>query len=112
MEAITDEFMRERLSQSKAYSLVLLKATAKRQESGADAIVWEHGRRNFSLVAEGLLSIVCPVTDDSSLAGIGIFDATPEKVTEIMDADQGVIAGIFTYEVHPVRGFPGASLPG
>jgi hypothetical protein len=29
-----------------------------------------------------------------------------------MDADPGVLAGIFTYEIHPVRGFPGSGLPG
>jgi len=27
-----------------------------------------------------------------------------------MDADPGVRAGIFTYDVHPVRGFPGSAL--
>ena len=28
-----------------------------------------------------------------------------------MDDDPGVQAGVFTYEVHPVRGFPGDGLP-
>jgi hypothetical protein len=28
-----------------------------------------------------------------------------------MDHDPGVEAGIFTYEIHPVRGFPGSALP-
>lgn len=29
-----------------------------------------------------------------------------------MDDDPAVLAGIFTYEIHPVRSFPGDSLPG
>jgi hypothetical protein len=40
MEPITDEFMGEMLAKAKPYSVVLLKATPKRQEPEADAIVW------------------------------------------------------------------------
>ena len=29
-----------------------------------------------------------------------------------MDADPAVQAGVLTYELHPVRSFPGSSLPG
>jgi len=111
MTVITDEFMRDMLAKTKAYTIVLLKATSKRQEPGADLIVWEHGRRNFSLRADGTLAIVCPITDDSDWSGIGIFDATADEVAEIMDADPGVQAGLFTYEVHPARSFPGDQLP-
>ncbi len=28
-----------------------------------------------------------------------------------MDGDPGVAAGIFTYEAHPIRSFPGDGLP-
>ncbi len=112
MESISDEFMREMLGQARSYTLVLLKATDKADEPEARAIVWEHGRRNFALRAEGLLSIVCPLTDDTGLAGICIFNASPDEAARIMDGDPGVQAGIFTYDVHPVRGFPGDSLPG
>ena len=28
-----------------------------------------------------------------------------------MDDDPGVRAGVFEYELHPVRGFPGSTLP-
>ena len=35
-----------------------------------------------------------------------------KEVKKLMDDDPGVKAGIFTYEVHPCRGFPGDSLPG
>ena len=59
-----------------------------------------------------MLPIVCPVADESDWAGIGIFDASPEQVTTIMEGDPAVQAGLFTYEVHPLRGFPGSTLPG
>ena len=66
---------------------------------------------NTLLSNDELLPVVVPVTDDSSVAGIGIFAATPEQTREILDDDPGVRAGIFRYEIHPVRGFPGAALP-
>ena len=69
------------------------------------------GRRNFSLRADGVLAIVCPILDDSPWAGIGIFNATDEQTWRIMDDDPGVRAGVFTYEVHPIRSFPGDRLP-
>lgn len=75
-------------------------------------IIWEHGRRNMALHAIGALSIVCPVTDGSDVAGIGIFAAPPAEVREIMEGDPAVEAGVLAYETYPVRGFPGDALPG
>jgi hypothetical protein len=112
MTEITDEHMRAQMALTKGYTVVLLKAADGYGRAGADAIIWEHGRRNFRLRAEGLLSIVCPVADDSGLCGVGIFNATVERTRELMDDDPGVRAGVFTYEVHPVRSFPGDALPG
>jgi len=109
--AITDQYMHDRLAVTRSYTLVLLHKTAERAEDGALPVIFEHGRRNFALRAEGLLPVVCPVTDDSGWAGIGIFAASVEEVTRIMDDDPGVKAGLFSFEVHPVRGFPGSSLP-
>jgi len=34
-----------------------------------------------------------------------------DKLAAIMGDDPGVAAGVFTYEVHSCRGFPGDSLP-
>lgn len=112
MATITDEYMRETISRSKNYTLVILKATPKRHEPGVEPVIWEHGRRNFELRAEGLLSIVCPVADGSEVTGVGIFNAPVDEVRKIMDEDPGVKAGVFVYEVHPCRGFPGSCLPG
>jgi len=103
MVEITDEFMKEMMLKTKEYTVVILKATEK--------IIWEHGRRNFKLREEGILSIVCPIRDESGVNGVGVFNGTPDEVKEIMDGDPGVIAGIFTYEIHATRSFPGDKLP-
>ena len=76
-----------------------------------DPIIWEHGRRNMALNDAGLMPVVLPVADDTDLAGIAVFTVGPDEVRTIMDDDPGVRAGIFTYELHPVRGFPGSALP-
>ena len=78
---------------------------------GVEKIIREHGRRNMALQAAGLLAIVCPVTDGGEVRGLGIFDAEPESVREIMAGDPGVQAGVFTFEVHPCFSFPGDALP-
>ncbi|MBV9449711.1 MAG: hypothetical protein JO345_27840 [Streptosporangiaceae bacterium] len=111
MADITDEYMNEMLGKSRMYSAVLLKRGPEYSRPDGRTIIWEHGRRNFSLRAEGVLVVVCPVADDSGWAGIGIFDATPEDTARIMDGDPAIQAGVLSYEVHPVRGFPGDRLP-
>jgi hypothetical protein len=52
------------------------------------------------------------VADESEVCGIGIFAAPPDRVAEIIADDPGVLAGVFVYDVHPCRGFPGDALPG
>jgi hypothetical protein len=108
---ITDEVMRQRISATRNYCIVILKAGPKKNEEGAEKIIWEHGRRNFALRAEGVLSIVCPISDGSNVSGIGIFNAPVEEVKKIMDEDPAVQAGVLIYETHACRGFPGDSLP-
>ncbi len=111
MQAITDDFMRGMIGTAKTYSIVILKAGPTKFEPGVEKIIWEHGRRNFALRAEGLLSIVCPVIDETDVRGVGIFNANVEETGKIMDEDPGVKAGIFVYELHSCRSFPGDCLP-
>ena len=111
MTTITDEYMMQMIATTKNYTVVILKAGPNKDIAGLQQIIWEHGRRNFALRAEGLLSIVCPVSDDSDVKGIGIFNAGVEETKGIMDEDPGVMEGVFIYEMHPVRSFPGDSLP-
>ena len=111
MTTITDEYMRQMISKTRKYCIVILKAGPNKNKDGAEKIIWEHGRRNFELRADGVLSIVCPISDGSNVSGIGIFNATVEEVKKIMDEDPGVQAGVFVYEIHATRSFPGDSLP-
>ena len=111
MPEITDDFMREMLGRSAEYSVVLLNAGPNADAENRAEIQWEHARRNFALRADGTLAIVCPVMDDTPVCGVGVFTTDPEETARIMDGDPGVEAGVFTYEVHPVRSFPGDALP-
>jgi len=111
MTVITDEFMRQMLTTTRKYCVVILKAGPKRNEDGVEKIIWEHARRNFALRSEGVLSIVCPISDGSDVTGVGIFNADVEEVKKIMDEDPGVKAGVIVYEIHASRSFPGDSLP-
>jgi hypothetical protein len=108
---ISDEYMGEMLAKTGAYTLVLLQAGPNYRAPEAGPVIREHGRRNFALRAEGVLAIVCPVTDESDLCGMGLFNASEAETVGIMEGDPGVQAGVFRYEVHPVRSFPGDALP-
>lgn len=108
---ITDEYMKQMIMKIREYTIVILKATQKRNEPEAEKIIWEHARRNFSLREEGKLPIACPINDGTEVKGVGIFTTNVDETSRIMDDDPAVKAGIFTYEVHPCRSFPGDMLP-
>jgi hypothetical protein len=108
---ITDEDMLERLSQSKPYTLLMMKQGPRYDMDGHDKIIWEHGRRMMTLRVTGVLAIVCPIHDDTQWCGIGVFDAPDSEVRRIMDGDPGVRAHVLEYELHPVNSFPGDQLP-
>jgi hypothetical protein len=111
MSAISDEEMRARLAQSRDYTVVLLRVAPTADLPASRPLIWEHGRRNFSLRAAGVLPIVLRAADDSDWAGVGIFNASPAETERILAEDPAIQAGIFTYELHPVKGFPGDCLP-
>lgn len=99
------------LAQTKSYTLMLLKPGPNATREDAQTILWEHGRHNFMLRAEGLLSIVCPVTREGGVAGIGIFNADEETVHQRLKNDPAIREGILVYELLPVQSFHGDSLP-
>ena len=111
MAEITDEYMKEKLAETKPYTAVIVKKGPAFKMPDVYPVIWEHGRKNFSLKADGLLHVVCPVNDASEVAGIGIFTTDEEQTKKIMDEDPAVKAGILVYEIHPTRSFPGSSLP-
>ena len=115
---VTDDILSDALQATKPYTIVILKTGPMFSTPGPDRdsdmakTIWAHGKRNFALRAAGLLPIVCPVQDGSDVTGVGIFDAGPEDVERIMSNDPGVKVGIFTYDIHPTRTFPGSTLNG
>lgn len=108
---ITDDMMLELKTRTRPYTLVILKAGPQRSMPGVEQLIWEHGRRNLSLRAAGLLSFIFPVADGGDVCGVGIFNAESEGVQQIMAQDPAIQAGVFTCEVHPTRSFPGDALP-
>lgn len=115
-EISDEEFLRLR-QEARPYAVAILRAGPNFKPPGPDgdpevtSIIMEHGRRNVALRAAGLMPIICPIGDGGDVKGISVFDASPEDADRIMSADPGVRAGVFTYEVHACRSFPGSSLP-
>ena len=107
---ITDAHMREMLRKARPYTVVILHKTPRRDDPGADDVVWEHGRRNFELRREKKLLVVCPMNDDTDVRGLCIFSTSTEETRTIMDEDPAIKAGIFNYEIHATRSFAGDSL--
>nr|EMP11626.1 hypothetical protein ISGA_3783 [Gordonia sp. NB41Y] len=108
---ITDEEMDTMIPMARHYSVVILREGPEYGSPEAKPIIWEHGRRNFALRAAGALAVVMPVEDATDVCGVGIFDRSVEETAALMSDDPGVQAGVFTFDVHPARGFPGDSLP-
>ena len=111
MIEISNEYMLEMLGKSKNYVVVIFKKGQNYNIPERQQIVWEHGRRNFELREQGILSIVCPITEENDIRGIGIFNGTKEEIKEVMYADPGVQKGVFIYEILSVKSFPGDALP-
>jgi hypothetical protein len=111
LPSISDETMRQGRASTRAYTIVLLHRGPRYDPPRSDAVIWEHGRRNYALRAAGLLSVVCPISDGTHVAGVAIFNADAEAVDRILRGDPAVQADILTYEIHPTRSFPGDSLP-
>ena len=116
MVEISDDEMQARLATARPYVLVVLRKgpayiapDLRPEEQGR--IVREHGRRNMALQAEGKLAIVGPLQGGGELVGLYIFAVPEAEVRGIMDADVAYRAGIFTYDVMTIFGFPGDALP-
>jgi hypothetical protein len=110
MTTITDDFMRQMIASAKPYAIVILKKGPNYNRPDVMGIIWEHGRRNFALMEDASLNIVCPVNDGSDLTGIAIFNSTIDETRVIMDDDPGVKEGVFVYEIHETNSFKGDSL--
>jgi uncharacterized protein YciI len=110
---ITDEFILKSIEKGKQYVLMLYKEGPHRNQSPEDAnkLQMEHLHYLFSLRAQGMLLLNGPVTDQSALKGIGIFNSTEIKdVEKLVAEDPAVKAGRLVFELYPLFGIPGDSL--
>ncbi len=111
VSGISDDDMARIPAMTKPYTIVVLRPGPHRRQEGTQATVFEHGRRNMALRAQGTMPIVLPIGGGADISGISVFDRTVAEVREIMDDDPGVQAGLFVYDVYEGRGFPGDALP-
>ena len=113
---VSDEEFNSSRSGMRPYTIVMLKVGPRYSPPGPDrdpeafATIYRHGKRNMQLRMAGLLRVVCPVADGSEVAGVAIFDATPEECDAIYSRDPAVMASILRYEIHPTLTFPDSSL--
>ncbi len=116
MVEITDDVMRAKLATVRAYVIARLsKGPAyelPQSRSPEQAkVVWEHGRRNMQMQADGKMALVGPVIGGGDLVGLCIFAVPEAEARAIMDGDGAVQAGIFVYGLITWYGFPGDTLP-
>jgi hypothetical protein len=66
--------------------------------------------KELCVAGEGKLSIVAPVSRESDVAGLYIFNVSEEEATDILKDDPTVKVGIFKNATYPCISFPGDSL--
>ncbi|ORV98775.1 hypothetical protein [Mycobacterium kyorinense] len=105
MKTFTDDEMNELVPTANSYSLVFLKPGPNCADDIAPALMWEHGRRNLGLRDAGMLAAAFTVLDGSEVWAVRAFTGTVDDTIALMNDDPGVAAGVFSFEVHPCRGF-------
>jgi hypothetical protein len=106
LPVIDDETANRLLGTSRPYTVVVLRAGPNRRTPEGGALVRPHGIRNMRLRAAGMLRVVARVTDDSDVAGFGIFALDEAETRHVIESDPAVRADVFVAEYHPVLGFP------
>ncbi len=76
---ITDEMMMENKTVTRPYTMVILKAGPNISTPGVEKIIWEHGRRNLSMRAAGLMSMIFPVADGGKIGVSAFSTQIPKK---------------------------------
>lgn len=111
---ITNNYIQDKVSSGRQYCLFLYLSGPNRNQSEAesDRIQQDHLRYLFRLREEGILVLNGPVSEESDLRGIGIFNTTNlEKAKQLLDNDPAVKAGRLIYQLYPWFGLPGDNLP-
>lgn len=107
MVEITDTVMRERIAAARSYVLVLLYEGPDFDPERSRPVIWEHGRRNMALNDEGIMPIVCPITDHSPLCG---WPFSPPSPTALSSSWTAILACRRGYS--PTKSTPAAVFPG
>jgi len=114
MTEITDDYMRDMLTKSRPFTVVLLSKGPNYRPDGDRSVIWEHGRNNFRLRAAGQLVVVVPMGANdgtSDVVGLGLFTTSVDETRALMAADPAIVAGWLTAEIRQGRSFPGDTLP-
>jgi uncharacterized protein YciI len=113
-ESVSMEFVQAELSKARAYSLAFFVQGPERTEESVELAQKNqmlHLQYLFALKEKNQLLVFGPLTDDSPIKGIMIFNLTDvTEVKKLLDNDPHVKAGHLAYEVHPWFGIPGHTL--
>ena len=116
MTEISDEYMRAQLATVQTYTVLLLKKgpnyAPPEARSPEDArIIWEHGRRNMQLRAEGKMLMVGPIGRGAPIVGMCVLTVPEAEIHALMAGDPAIQAGFFVYDLLDWHAFPGDGLP-
>ena len=104
----------EIIAKGKQYTLVLLKRGPNYDYMEADDLrqnQMQHLQYLFGLRDRGILAINGPVTDESEIVGVSIYNsANKEEVESFVTNDPGVRSGRFDYEIYNWFSIPGDKL--
>jgi hypothetical protein len=108
--------MRAELEAVRPYTVLLLKKGPNYRPPDARSpeearIVWEHGRRNMALRAEGIMPMVGPLGRGGETVGLCVFTVADAEIHALMRDDPAVQAGLFIYDLVDWYAFPGDGLP-
>lgn len=114
VQAISPEWIMQKVAAGKPFTLVLLLAGKKEMpdDDGAKALQLGHLTHLFTMERDGHISIFGPVNNDARLKGIIVFNTTDrEQITRLLAEDPAVREGYFTYELLDWFSIPGQTLP-
>jgi uncharacterized protein len=113
-ETVSMQDVQAELAKAKSYTIVFfIKGT--REENKDEAVMHDlhmkHLQYLFTLKKKNVISVFGPLTDNSDIRGILIFNSTDQaEVKKYLDQDSFIKEGYMAYEIHPWFGIPGQSL--
>ena len=106
--------LQEILAKGKQYTIVFLKKGPHYDVLDPKEVQenqTQHLEYLLGLRADGILCINGPVTDESNIVGVSIYDShNKDEIEALVAKDPGVKSGRFVYEIHTWFSFPGDKL--